>query len=407
MTTVSVRLLSTVIIGIGFALAGCGSNIPISNIDVDPSPRGALLAQQLEHSDLRRSLTTCDIERFQPKVFSIAHRGAPLGYPEHSKEGYEAAAKMGAGMIECDVTFTKDLELVCRHSQCDLHSTTNILQTDLARTCDVPFEPANTDKPASAKCCTSSLTLAEFKSLCARRDSVNAQATTVEQYLEEPPNKVLGEPISCGTLMTHSESIQLIDSLGVQFVPELKAPMVPMPFNGMGHLQYASKMLDEYSELGIAPERVHPQSFNLADILYWNSKHTEFGPNTIFLDNRGRQPDFKPSRDQMLVLKSTGVSTIAPPIPMLIQLDTNGDPQATEYAELAREAGLDVITWTLESGDATDPHNWLYASLRGYMTHEAKMLEVIHVLRNQVGIKGIFSDWPGTVTYYANCMDTP
>ena len=34
---------------------------------------------------------------------------------------------MGAGIIECDVTFTKDRELVCRHSQCDLHTTTNIL----------------------------------------------------------------------------------------------------------------------------------------------------------------------------------------------------------------------------------------------------------------------------------------
>jgi glycerophosphoryl diester phosphodiesterase len=26
------------------------------------------------------------------------------------------------------------------------------------------------------------------------------------------------------------------------------------------------------------------------------------------------------------------------------------------------------------------------------------------VLADQVGIKGIFADWPATVTYYANCM---
>jgi glycerophosphoryl diester phosphodiesterase len=26
------------------------------------------------------------------------------------------------------------------------------------------------------------------------------------------------------------------------------------------------------------------------------------------------------------------------------------------------------------------------------------------VLARDVGIKGIFSDWPATVTYYANCM---
>ena len=40
-------------------------------------------------------------------------------FPEHTLESYEAA-KMGAGILECDVTFTKDRELVFRHSQYDL-----------------------------------------------------------------------------------------------------------------------------------------------------------------------------------------------------------------------------------------------------------------------------------------------
>jgi glycerophosphoryl diester phosphodiesterase len=28
---------------------------------------------------------------------------------------------------------------------------------------------------------------------------------------------------------------------------------------------------------------------------------------------------------------------------------------------------------------------------------------LLDVLATQVGIRGIFSDWPATVTYYANC----
>ena len=32
-------------------------------------------------------------------------------------------------------------------------------------------------------------------------------------------------------------------------------------------------------------------------------------------------------------------------------------------------------------------------------------MKVLDVLARQVGILGIFSDWPATVTYYANCMD--
>ena len=31
-------------------------------------------------------------------------------------------------------------------------------------------------------------------------------------------------------------------------------------------------------------------------------------------------------------------------------------------------------------------------------------LRLLDVLAQDVGIIGIFSDWPGTVTYYANCV---
>ena len=41
--------------------------------------------------------------------FSIGHRGGgPLQFPEHTKESHEAGARMGAGILECDVTFTSD-----------------------------------------------------------------------------------------------------------------------------------------------------------------------------------------------------------------------------------------------------------------------------------------------------------
>ena len=38
------------------------------------------------------------------------------------------------------------------------------------------------------------------------------------------------------------------------------------------------------------------------------------------------------------------------------------------------------------------------------MTGEGQMLQALHVLANDVGVRGVFSDWPGTVTYYANCL---
>ena len=57
---------------------------------------------------------------------------------------------MGAGIQECDVTFTNDGQLVCRHDQCDLHTTTNILLTPLAAQCTRPFSPAEFDATGKA-----------------------------------------------------------------------------------------------------------------------------------------------------------------------------------------------------------------------------------------------------------------
>ena len=101
---------------------------------------------------------------------------------------------MGAGILECDVTFTKDLELVCRHAQNDLHTTTNILVSPLASKCTQPFTPAvlgpNQEliTPASAECRTSDITLAEFKTLTGKMDAFNPRAKTPEEFLDGTAN---------------------------------------------------------------------------------------------------------------------------------------------------------------------------------------------------------------------------
>jgi len=35
---------------------------------------------------------------------------------------------------------------------------------------------------------------------------------------------------------------------------------------------------------------------------------------------------------------------------------------------------------------------------------DGDVYDVLDVLAIDAGVVGIFSDWPGTVTYYANCM---
>lgn len=86
------------------------------------------------------------------------------------------------------MTFTGDRELVCRHAQCDLHTTTNIVaREDLRGQCTVPpafDEAGNLTNAADIKCCTSDITLSRFKSLEGKMDAADTSSTTVEAYLD-------------------------------------------------------------------------------------------------------------------------------------------------------------------------------------------------------------------------------
>jgi len=109
---------------------------------VELGPRPFYLVEDMDDGPLKEALRACRKGPFYKTVFSIGHRGAPLQFPEH----------------------------------------TNILLTDLAGQCSQSFTPANpiTGALASARCCTSDITLQEFTSLCGKMEAVNVEAATVE-----------------------------------------------------------------------------------------------------------------------------------------------------------------------------------------------------------------------------------
>jgi glycerophosphoryl diester phosphodiesterase len=380
------------------------------DIKVQLGPRPFFLVDQMEEGELKSELEQCTEDTFRKSDFSIGHRGAALQFPEHTKESYEAAARLGAGIIECDVTFTKDRELVCRHSQCDLHTTTNILAVpELAAKCTQPFSPADpaTGKAATATCCTSDITLDEFKSLCGKMDGANPNATTVEQYMAGTASFRTDLYSSCGTLVTHAESIALIDGLGSKFTPELKVPSVSMPFQGdYTQEKYAQQMIDEYKAARISPQRVWPQSFNLPDVLYWINKTPKFGRQAVFLDERVDSPTgYVDAVAGMDDLANAGVRIVAPPMWALVTLDDFDQIVPSDYAYAAQAAGLDLITWTLErSGLLKGGGGYYYQSIAEATNDDGDTFRILDVLAKDVGVLGVFSDWPATTTYYANCM---
>lgn len=379
---------------------------------VQLGPRPFYLAQGMDEGKLKNRLMHCQNGPFYRTDFSIGHRGAAMQFPEHSDVAYRAGARMGAGIVECDVTFTKDGELVCRHSECDLHTTTNIVATGLNSRCTVPW--TGPDQNPAPQCCTSDLTLAEFKSLKAKMDASNPGATTAEGYLGGTASWRTDVYTGQAKVVSFKESIALNRALGVKHTPELKTAEHQNRVDAIFGSQegYAQKFIDELKAGGVAPREAWIQSFNKDDILYWLANEPAFAKQAVYLDSI--DPTVTPpiprlSLAELKQLKQQGVRIFAPPMWALLAVSDTGEVAPSEYALDIKKAGLDIITWTFERSDlrnGASKAGWYYQfDPEGKaIKKDSDMYKALDVLARKLHILGIFSDWPATVTYYANCM---
>ncbi|KAF7189059.1 Extracellular protein [Pseudocercospora fuligena] len=388
------------------------------SLNVQVGPRPYYLVDNMDEGPLKEKLESCSEDPLKTSSFSISHRGAPLMFPEHSKEGYKAAIRMGAGIVECDVSFTSDLELVCRHSNCDLHYTTDILaHPELAEKCSEPFVPYDpeTGTEASAKCCTSDITLSEFKSLCAEMEATTFNAVNTSQYMgrigSTPDWRTNMYAYSCAEPLSLKEQIALVDSYGLNFTAEAKTPEIPMPFGETNYTQedFAQQIVDTYNEAGIDADRVWLQSFLPDDIFYWIANAPAYGLQAVYLDERAdlTTDGYDVAVASLPELAEKGVKIIAPSIWQLITANNEtGEIVPSSYAIAAKDAGLEIITWSFErSGPLeVDEGGYYYSSVANLINNDGDEFTVIDVIAQKVGATKIFADWAGTVTYYANCF---
>lgn len=378
--------------------------------------RPMYLVDDMDDSPLKKELKSCEGQIAKKTDFSISHRGAPLQYPEHTLDGYMAAARMGAGILECDVAFTKDQQLVCRHAQNDLHTTTNILNTPLAKKCSTPPKIDASGKLTNAKnieCRTSDLTLNEFKSLKGKMDAANTKATTLSDYMNATAPWRTEIYNQNGKLLSLEDHIKLTKSLGLKHTPELKAPTVKMPFDNYTQDQYRKQLIESYQKAGVSGSDVYPQSFNVEDVQYWIKNYPDFATTAVYLIEDSNETaegktfdnnDPRTWKHSLQQLKDMGVNIIAPATWMLVTTDGKGNMKPSEYAKQANQAGLKILTWSIErSGPLANGGGWYYTDLDDAINNDGDLMNYIDVLAQDVGVMGIFSDWPATVTYYANC----
>ena len=139
--------------------------------------------------------------------------------------------------------------------------------------------------------------------------------------------------------------------------PELKRPVVTMPFDGFSREDYAQKLIDEYKEARVPARNVLPQSFDKADVLYWIRHEPRFGRQAVYLDDANTLSEL-PDAAELAQYKAEGIKIWAPPIFALLTSDGAGEIVPSQAATDARAAGLDIITWTLErSGILADGNN--------------------------------------------------
>lgn len=370
-------------------LAICYLPFHFQNNSANFSIRPFLLMSLVKNQQLKQQLWSCKQQDLRENSLVFAHRGASIQFPEHTKEAYIAAASQGAAVLECDVVFTKDKELVCRHADNDLHMTTNILETPLASKCTQPFQAAVLDnqgnvlQPAKAECRTTDITLTEFKSLKGKPFWANHKAQDIQSYMY-PSWRNWRQTFlyaKTGTLMTHAESIALFRSLNKKMIPELKQPKIAMPFDGFTDDMLRQKVLDEYQQANVAPQNVFLSSSDLAAIQYWLKTPNPYQAQITWVDVQ---------QDISLLpnLKNQGVNYIAAPISQLLQYD-NDKIEATKYATTLKQQNFQIIAWTLETSG-------FYQKISQY--------ELIDYLLKQLKVFGIFTDWSETVTYYGNCL---
>lgn len=220
----------------------------------------------------------------------------------------------------------------------------------------------------------------------------------------------------CPKVLTHKESIAIIKKNGGKFTPELKFPVVPMPFNGFTQTAFAAKAVQDYVDMGIPPADVWFQSATTDDLVYLVNQ-TAFGNQAVALDFDDLRNDTVNGTAYVNFIKGLGIKILAPPMPKLVAPNPSaGQPGQKDiipspFAVAIKNAGLQIITWTLsrtagplEKPAGTTDYYWATLQGRGLGLTEGSNFDLLDALYQDVGIIGIFDDWPSVTTFYANCV---
>lgn len=131
------------------------------------------LIDQMSDGDFKDKLQVC-VGQFLWKIdFLIGYCGVLMQFFEYMFESYCVVVVMGVGILECDVIFIKDYELVCCYVQDDLYISMNILVSGLVFKCSKGFILVFGDMLVFVDCWVLDFILVEFLIFSGKMDGVN------------------------------------------------------------------------------------------------------------------------------------------------------------------------------------------------------------------------------------------
>ena len=413
---------------------------------------------------LRADISTCK-EPLRLNEAVYAHRGAPLVAPEETEASWAIGVRSGAGLLECDASLTRDGHLICRHSTCDLATTTDVVANHPAMLsrCSRPWQaarPAAGAAPATraeVACCTYDFTLSELSVLCAAMESlVNSSATRRSEYLLGPPGfrSPYIAQARCHALVPLSQFLRLAREWGVGVVPELKDTWKPELVTFLASIGrdidwLAESILTQVRDAGFmaalggsAAQRGLLQTFDPRIAARWKQLAPSHPVLFLWITDRSIQAatpcetvHFDCATSTTLTeLVGLGVEVLAPAMQLLLSSDSHrmaisegmrrlqmliADGSSAAGAATSTTTGTTQIgTWSFErsgcpSADptaslgnqpaSTGPCGPYWNGLQGVSAFQhADTLLAIDALLG-AGVVGIFSDFPAAVSAVANC----
>ena len=304
-------------------------------------------------------------------------------------------------------SLTKDLQLVCRHSACDLQFTTDLVTAheDMNKNCTKPFVPGSGEK---AVCCTFDFTLEQLGRLCAQMESnQNPQAKDYKDYLSGPPPWRTGAVAQtrCHPLVSYDDYLALLKRSGYHAIPELKGTMTR---SLKGFLHQSGKSVEwlaamfarKLKSAGFGPLGAAQSATNLYGVMqtfdpevakFWKSHpdYKEMSVEYMWQSNESLPCKSNTSawstthectcvqaeygdgdcgnRHTLNELNALGVDMFSPPITLLVETGANRSIIPSSTATLLRKMGVNIGSWSFERQGCTW-HN--YSDTPKYITDQ-------------------------------------